>query len=143
MLAEFPRNNIYLKSNHLCDIIQKNKQEKNVNFEKIWTHIEDNRPFYIHLSIQADMELDIERRVSKASKDFEYWDADPMSFISTAFRSIRAKGEEDLSLGEAPYIVAYLNKKNIAPPFTKREYNEYVMQKKYYTEIKFYAMNLT
>ena len=98
-----------------------------MNLEKIWRHIGDNSPFYIHLSIQADMELDIERRVSKASKDFEYWDADPMSFISTAFRSIRAKGEEDLSLGEAPYIVAYLNKKNIAPPFTKREYNEYVM----------------
>jgi len=97
-----------------------------VKFNTIWSHILDNKPFYSHLSIIGNYRLDMDNQVHY-DLDSSSWSADPVLFMVQCFRKYDITVGGTMAADEYLFIKNYLLKRNVAIPFSRSEYNEYVV----------------
>ena len=97
-----------------------------MKFNTIWSNIIEDKPFYLHLSILGNYKLDFERQIHY-DMDSSSWSADPVLFIIQCFR------KQDLATGEVVVadeylsIKKYLKRRNVNIPFTRSEFNDYII----------------
>jgi hypothetical protein len=98
----------------------------NINYNKVWKHIFENKPFYTHLALLGNFKIFEESRVYH-DLTFNKWGADPVSFIIQCLRKHDVNIGGDMPKDEYSFIRKYLLRRGIVIPFTKMEYSEYLL----------------
>ena len=95
-----------------------------LNYNNVWAHILENKPFYSHLAMVGGFTIE-ESRVYY-DKEFDKWGADPVFCITQCLRKYNINVGGDMQKDEYGFIRKYLNARGITIPFTRLEYQDYL-----------------